>query len=109
MNKTGTAGDHAPTVEYIRYSIRDDTTDAFLSAYRAASVSLDASPECLGYELSQCVEEPEKFILRIHWTSVDDHMRTFRASNHFRDFFACIRTYVSQIEEMHHYSVRMTG
>ncbi len=57
----------------------------------------------MDYELSRCVEEPSSYILRIGWTSADDHMKGFRGGEHFPAFFAEIKPYVQQIEEMRHY------
>jgi Antibiotic biosynthesis monooxygenase len=62
-------------------------------------------PFCLGYELTQCEEEPDRFVLRIHWTSTDDHLQKFRPSEQFRRFFPPIRPFVDDIEEMQHYHV----
>lgn len=91
------------TIEYIRYRIDEARRDAFIEAYCAATAALDDSPYCLGYELAQCDEEPDRFVLRIHWTSTDDHMNRFRGSASFRRFFPPIRPYLHDIEEMQHY------
>ncbi|HEX8430079.1 MAG TPA: antibiotic biosynthesis monooxygenase family protein [Longimicrobium sp.] len=90
-------------VEYIRYKIPEDTRDAFEGAYDRARTALAASSHCLAYELSRCVEEPASYILRIEWDSVEGHMRGFRTSPEFRAFFAEVRPFVGQIEEMRHY------
>jgi predicted dinucleotide-binding enzyme/quinol monooxygenase YgiN len=94
-------------VEYIRYRIPEDSTDAFAEAYRAAVVPLDVSEYCLGYDLSHCAEDPELFMLRIRWTSIDDHLQKFRSSEEFRQFFSHIGPFVGQIEEMQHYNVTL--
>lgn len=39
-------------VEYVRYEVEDAA--ALTRAYEVARHSLDASPHCLGYELSRC-------------------------------------------------------
>ncbi len=90
-------------VEYIRYTIANDRRDAFEAAYAEASAPLGASPHCLAYELARCVEDPTRYILRIEWDSAEGHMKGFRASPEFRTFFASIRPYVGDIEEMRHY------
>ena len=90
-------------IEYVRYTIPTDRADQFVSAYAAASESLRNSSHCLGYELSRCMEEPTSFILRIEWDSLDGHLDGFRKSPEFRDFFASIRPFVGDIEEMRHY------
>lgn len=98
------------TVEYIRYRIALDDRKAFESAYAQAAESLAASPECVDYELSHCQEEPERYILRIRWTSVQDHLQGFRKGEHFPAFFRAIRPYVTSIEEMQHYlTTEVTG
>ncbi|WP_308108272.1 putative quinol monooxygenase [Streptomyces antimicrobicus] len=91
------------TVEYIRYRIALDDQQAFEDAYRRAAESLAASPQCVDYELTRCQEERERYILRIRWTSIEDHLQGFRKGEHFPAFFQAIRPYVSAIEEMQHY------
>jgi quinol monooxygenase YgiN len=49
------------------------------------------------------MEEPTSFILRIEWDSVEGHMEGFRKSPEFRAFFASVRPFVGQLEEMRHY------
>ncbi len=90
-------------VEYIRYVIEPEQADAFEEAYRAASGPLGESPHCLDYELTRCVEEPGRYILRIRWDSLDGHLTGFRGSEEFRRFVTHIRPFVPMIEEMQHY------
>lgn len=92
------------TIEYIRYRIDHEHQNEFLAAYAAAVEPLAASPHCLAFELSQGVEEPDRFVLRISWDSVEGHLQGFRQSDDFRDFFAHIRPYVEAIDEMAHYT-----
>ena len=96
------------TIEYIRYTIDLTKKDDFENAYAAAAEPLAASPHCLSYELSNCVEEPERYILRIDWDSLDGHMKGFRASSEFREFFTHIKPYVEDIDEMQHYEPTST-
>jgi quinol monooxygenase YgiN len=64
----------------------------------------DAVAICSWFELCQCVDDKTQFILRITWTSVDDHLTGFRKSPEFQEFFGHIRQYVSMIDEMRHYN-----
>ncbi len=90
-------------IEYIRYKIAPEAHAEFVSAYEAAAKSLDESEYCLGYELAQCEEEPERYILRIEWTSTEDHLEGFRKSTQFQSFLPHIRPFINDIEEMQHY------
>ena len=91
------------TIEYIRYALREHDPEELVGAYARAAAFLDASPWCRGYALSRCVEDPRAHVLRIEWTSVQDHLRGFRRSPEFRSFLAEIRPFVDEIEEMRHY------
>jgi quinol monooxygenase YgiN len=96
-------------VEYIRYELGDGEGEAFEAAYTQAAPSLDASPHCLAYELTRCVDAPGSYILRIEWDSAEGHMQGFRRGPEFPAFFAAIRPYVGQIAEMRHYALTSVG
>ncbi len=89
-------------IEYVRYRVTG-STDAFEAAYASAQASLAESPNCQHWELAQCHEEPTCYILRLHWDTLDGHMVGFRKGRQFRAFFAAIKPYIDQIEEMRHY------
>lgn len=90
-------------LEYIRYQVPEEQHHEFEEAYGTASRSLAASEHCMGWELSRCVEESERYILRIEWDSIEGHEQGFRNSPEFADFFQAVRAYVPQVQEMRHY------
>jgi hemoglobin len=91
--------------EYIRYTIDEQRRDAFEAAYEAAAQALAASPHCVAYELSRCVEDPGAYILRIEWDSAEGHLEGFRKSEQFGTFLGHVRPYLDDIEEMRHYEL----
>lgn len=91
-------------VEYIRYKVAAADAKQFERDYAAAGNLLASSPHCLRYELSRCVEEPEMYVVRIEWDSLEGHMQGFRRSDVFQSFFAQVRAYVNHIQEMRHYA-----
>ncbi len=90
-------------VEYLRYEIDEDRQAQFIADYRVASEPLLASPYATSFDICQCVEDPSQFILRISWTSAEDHLKGFRGSAAFREFFGHIKPYLGDIKEMRHY------
>jgi heme-degrading monooxygenase HmoA len=92
-------------VEYIRYKIPRERQSEFEEAYTNVSASLNASKHCQMYELTHCTEEPELYILRIEWDSLDAHMKGFRSSPEFRDFFRHVQPFFNDIQEMRHYEL----
>lgn len=93
------------SIEYIRYQLRHSSAEQLIAAYALAAESLKAAPECLGFELSRCSEEPSHFILRISWASEAAHLQGFRHGPHFPPFFAAVRPFFDEIEEMKHYAL----
>jgi quinol monooxygenase YgiN len=93
-------------VEYIRYTVPPERAAEFQKAYADAAVVLAADPHCLGYEIGQGFEEPEHFTVRIDWDSVEGHEQGFRRSAGFPAFFAAVKPFFAQIDEMKHYEVR---
>ena len=89
--------------EYIRYRLTKENHADFVADYTRAAEFLRRSAVCHVYDLSQCEEEPECFILRIAWTSTQDHLGKFRGSDEFKGFLAAIKPYIPNIQEMRHY------
>jgi quinol monooxygenase YgiN len=92
-------------IEYIRYKVTPEQKQDFIQAYKDASKELDASNFCIAYELAECEEEEGQFILRIEWTSTEDHLKGFRKSGLFPSFFVKVRPYFNNIQEMRHYKL----
>jgi quinol monooxygenase YgiN len=90
-------------VEYIRYRVPLERHDEFVDAYAQAQAALDDSPHCLAYEVSHGIEEPDNYVVRIEWDSVEGHEQGFRQSPGFGPFFAAVKPFFEQIEEMRHY------
>jgi quinol monooxygenase YgiN len=93
-------------VEYIRYTVADKDRGAELQrAYATAARQLDAAPECLAYELTQCEEDARSWTLRIEWQSTEAHLNGFRKGPHFPRFLEAIRGFMAEIAEMRHYRI----
>ena len=95
------------TIEYIRYNVLPAQREAFIDSYKQASEQLNASMFCLAYELAECEEEAGQFILRIEWTSTEEHLDGFRKSADFPPFFSHVKPFFNNIQEMRHY--KLTG
>ena len=96
-------------VEYIRYTIPATTTEAFEEAYGQAAQVLESHQHCLKCEVARGIEEPEHFVARIEWDSVEGRGQGFRSSPHFREFFSAVQPLLSQIQGMKHYAIGRTG
>ncbi|MDF2187910.1 antibiotic biosynthesis monooxygenase family protein [Paraflavitalea sp. CAU 1676] len=91
------------SVEVIRYNIPADKGPAFEQAYAEAAKHLQASPYCLEYRLLHGNDQPNNYIVIIHWTSKDEHLQGFRKSKEFGPFYNLVKPFYNNIEEMKHY------
>ncbi len=92
-------------VEYIRYRVPADRDGEFEGAWSEAQKILRDAPQCLSYEVPRGVEEPENYVVRIEWSSVAEHEQGFRQSKAFGQFFAAVKPFFEEIQEMRHYEL----
>jgi heme-degrading monooxygenase HmoA len=77
----------------------------FEAAFEVASKIISASPGYVSHELRRCLEVENKYILLVHWRTLEDHTVGFRGSapyqdwkrllHHFYDSFPLVEHYVS--------------
>ena len=96
-------------IEYVRYVIPAARHAEFLAAYDSAADELRASPRCLRYEIAQGIEEPDNFVVRIEWDTMEGHLSGFRGSPGFATFFAKVKPFFADIREMKHYQTHADG
>ncbi|HWV75610.1 MAG TPA: antibiotic biosynthesis monooxygenase family protein [Pseudosphingobacterium sp.] len=101
--KTSKMEDKSYSIEIIRYNIPEQERSHFEKSYEAAGEYLQASEFCLGYQVIHGNEEPNHYIVIIHWTSQQEHLQGFRKSKVFIPFFDLVKPFYAHIEEMKHY------
>lgn len=92
-------------VEYIRYRVPRERHEEFEAAWSEAQTALREAPQCLRHEVARGVEKPDNYIVRIEWSSLEDHEQGFRQSAGFGPFFQTVKPFFEQIEEMRHYEL----
>lgn len=108
-HQTQTMDNKTFSVEVIRYNIPADKSTAFEQAYAEAGKHLQASPYCLSYRVLHGNDEPNHYIVIIHWTSKEEHLQGFRKSKEFGPFFNLVKPFYNNIEEMKHYDQTATA
>lgn len=92
------------SVELIRYTIPENQWSQFENAYAQAGKLLSKSKYCLYYTINKGSEEPNNYVVIIHWTSEADHLNGFRKSADFPPFLTLVKPFYNQIQEMKHYT-----
>ncbi len=93
------------STEIVRYNIAEQEREDFEKAYTQAGQYLQASEYCLGYEVIHGSEDPNHYMVIIHWTSEQDHLTGFRKDRNFMAFFNLVKPFYNNLEEMKHYNL----
>lgn len=84
-------------------SIKDGSNADFERSIKKAQAIICQSPGYLSHEFQKCVEESNKYILLIKWTSLEAHNVGFRESALFQEWRALIGSYFEGPPNVQHY------
>ncbi|RFC62773.1 antibiotic biosynthesis monooxygenase [Fulvimarina endophytica] len=73
-------------LEIAEINVKPGSNAAFEAAVAEAVPVFLRAQGCLGVELHQTVEEPQRYRLIVQWQRVEDHMETFRNSEDFQEW-----------------------
>lgn len=81
-------------LEVAVFTIKKGQEPAFEKAMGKAKKAISASPGFQSMKISASIENPGRYMLRVCWNRLEDHMVTFRQSElfkewrgHIQDFF----------------------
>ncbi|GAC1630889.1 MAG: antibiotic biosynthesis monooxygenase [Chloroflexota bacterium] len=75
----------------------------FETAFCAAQQYLADSPHCLSFQVLRCVEQPNRFVLRNVWDSLEGHTELFRGSPAYQEYRTLIYPLYAEPPEVLHY------
>ncbi|WP_028776866.1 antibiotic biosynthesis monooxygenase family protein [Shimazuella kribbensis] len=90
-------------VEIIRLNIEKESLEKFQSAFQEVGGFLQRSEHCLSFEVLNGVEEPNHFIIKSEWDSLEGH-QAFETGPDAKDFFALVEPFFPAILEKKHYN-----
>ncbi len=96
-------------IEYIRYEVPVGQCEQFINAYRAAAEQLASARQCLAFEVSRGIESPNRFVVRIEWTSKRAHEEGFQRERLFKAFQENVKPFNGNAREMEHYQVEVVS
>lgn len=76
---------------------------AFIDGFGKAQGYLSQCQHCLRYQLTRCIEQPGRFILRIEWDSLEGHTEKFRGSPEYAQFRELLYPHYAAPPEILHY------
>jgi heme-degrading monooxygenase HmoA len=75
----------------------------FEAAFEVASKIISASPGYVSHELRRCLEVENKYILLVHWRTLEDHTVGFRGSAPYQDWKRLLHHFYDSLPLVEHY------
>lgn len=86
-------------IETVRIHIPPDGAQAFEAAFADLAGLLRRNNQCLTYELSRSVSNPDTYALRIEWTPDSDQIGGVRDGEHLTPLLAELMPYILGVDE----------
>ena len=84
--------------------IKPGQREDFERSFLQASGIIASMKGYLGHELQQCLEDPDQYLLLVHWETLEDHEIGFRQSNGYLEWKRLLHHYYDPFPTVHHYS-----
>lgn len=72
---------------------------------RGVAEIISKATGCCGYRVDKGVESPQRYVLQIHWATLDNHTVDFRESPAFADWGALVGPFFAQAPTVEHFNV----
>lgn len=93
-------------VEIADFRVDPQNHDAFGQALRQGVQSvLSKAQGYMAHSILACMETPGRYVLTVHWQTLEDHMVGFRQSQAFADWRAIIGPFFAQPPHVEHFTV----
>lgn len=75
----------------------------FEAAFAKAQEIIASMRGYLDHRLSRCMERPNRYILLVHWETLEDHTVGFRRAPEYREWKALLHHYYDPFPDVEHY------
>ena len=97
-------------LEVADFRIAADQSDAFDAAFaRAVDSLVSKSVGFRGYSANRCIETPGRYVMLLHWDTVENHTVDFREGPLFADFLAIIGPFLTAAPIVEHFNIVATS
>jgi heme-degrading monooxygenase HmoA len=75
----------------------------FLAAFAQAESIISGMGGYHGHTLQRCIELPNRFLLLVHWETLEDHTVGFRESAEYQQWRSLLHHFYDPFPTVHHY------
>lgn len=90
-------------LEVAMLNIKPGKTAEFEAAFAEARHIISGMPGCIKHELQKCLEHPDRYLLLVHWRTLEDHTQGFRGSAGYQEWKALLHHFYDPFPVVEHY------
>jgi len=85
--------------------IKPGLVEEFETAFKTASSIIASMSGYISHELQRCIETPNRYILLVHWQTLEDHTVGFRLSPEYQQWRSLLHNFYDPFPRVEHYQV----
>ncbi|HEX9876360.1 MAG TPA: antibiotic biosynthesis monooxygenase [Gammaproteobacteria bacterium] len=93
-------------LESAHLDVRPGQEDAFETAFDMAKDIIASMPGFISLELQRCVETQNRYLLLVHWSTLQDHTIGFRSSPEYQEWKTLLHHFYDPFPTVEHYEAR---
>ena len=90
-------------LEVAKLDVKQGLETEFESAFGTATSIISGMRGYLKHELHRCFEQPNRYLLLVHWNSLEDHTVGFRQSPEYDQWKALLHHFYDPFPTVEHY------
>jgi len=84
-------------------NIKKGLSQEFEKTFLVAQEIISSMKGCIYHQLKKCIEEDDKYILLVHWETIEDHEIGFRQSEEYQQWKALLHRFYEPFPTVEHY------
>jgi heme-degrading monooxygenase HmoA len=101
--------DESLIFEHAVIDVRPGTEEEFARVWSSAKAVIESAAGCQAARLLRGIESPSRFVLLVHWHSVEAHMEGFRESEKFAEWRAIVGPFFDGAPDVGHLAEVVAG
>ncbi len=96
-------------LEVANLTLGRGSCEDFEAAFRKAEPIISSMPGYISHELRRCLESPKRYILLVHWKTLEAHTIGFRQSSEYQLWRELLHHFYDPFPTVEHYSSPLTS
>ena len=84
-------------------NIKEGLSQEFEKTFLVAQEIISSMKGYISHQLKKCIEEDDKYILLVHWETIEDHEIGFRQSEEYQQWKALLHRFYEPFPTVEHY------